>query len=56
MGDEAILIPEKRTHFDGLENQRSSSEDHLRPGKRNAGPAHTLILSATPPLNCCYKV
>ena len=23
--------------------------------KGSAGPAHTLILSATPPLNHCYK-
>ena len=42
-----------KTTWSQTKNQRSSSglpETRLR-----AGPAHTLILSANPPLNHCYK-
>ena len=40
-----------------LKKGRRSSRlgDNLRPDDRSAGPAHTLILLATLPLNHCYK-
>ena len=41
---------QRRSQFDNLENQRSSSGDRLRPDERSVGPAHTLILLSNPAL------
>ena len=47
---------QRKTTWDYIKGTRETHpEDYLRPDQRSAGPAHTLISSATPPLNCCYK-
>ena len=51
----AFFIPEKTIWGRIKRNQKRSSRDYLQPGERSADSAHTLMLSATLPLNLCYK-
>ena len=51
----AFLTP-KTTTWGQIKGTRETQwKDYLRPDKRSTGPAHILILSATPPLNLSYK-
>ena len=42
-------------HVSIFHTREAHQQDYLRPDERSANPAHTLILSATPLLNHCYK-
>ena len=35
---------------------KPNQEDYLRIAERSAGPAHSLIISASPPWNHCYEI